>query len=99
MTISKKRILTCIAAASIPLFFACSDDKPTSPSGGDDPVVSSAAALPESAAGQPEATSSSAEGSETITPESSAGPVVPSGFSMQTRYRYSSFHSAEEPPE
>ncbi|WP_295098036.1 histidine phosphatase family protein [uncultured Fibrobacter sp.] len=83
MTISKKRILTCIAAASIPLFFACSDDKPTSPSGGDDPVVSSAAALPESAAGQPEATSSSAEGSETITPESSAGPVVESSSATE----------------
>ena len=82
MTISKKRILTCIAAASIPLFFACSDDKPTSPSGGD-PVVSSAAALPESAAGQPEATSSSAEGSETITPESSAGPVVESSSATE----------------
>ena len=72
MTISKKRILTCIAAASIPLFFACSDDKPTSPSGGDDPVVSSA-----------EATSSSAEGSETITPESSAGPVVESSSATE----------------
>lgn len=83
MTISKKRILTCIAAASIPLFFACSDDKPTSPSGGDDPVVSSAAALPESAAGQPEATSSSAEGSETTTPESSAGPVVESSSATE----------------
>ena len=83
MTISKKRILTCIAAASIPLFFACSDDKPSSPSGGDEPAVSSAVALPESAAGQPEATSSSAEGSEIITPESSDAQVVESSSATE----------------
>lgn len=72
MTISKKRFLTCIAAASIPLFFACSDDKPTSPaSDNNDTVSSSSDVLPVSSAILPDQSSSSIEGTVVIESSSS----------------------------
>ena len=72
MTISKKRFLTCIAAASIPLFFACSDDKPTSPaSDNNDTVSSSSDVLPVSSAILPDQSSSSIEGTVIIESSSS----------------------------
>lgn len=77
MKLSKKRILTCIAAASIPLFFACSDDKPSSPDVvGPDVPSSSAATLPESTDSQPDLSSSSIEGAVIIESSAAQDPLT-----------------------
>ena len=84
MTISKKRILTCIAAASIPLFFACSDDKPSSPtSDNNDPVSSESATLPESSTIAPEQSSSSVETPDIIVSSATDPLVVESSSSAE----------------
>ena len=84
MTISKKRVLTCIAAASIPLFFACSDDKPSSPtSDNNDPVSSESATLPESSTIAPEQSSSSVETPDIIVSSATDPLVVESSSSAE----------------
>ena len=100
MTISKKRFLTCIAAASIPLFFACSDDKPTSPaSDNNDTVSSSSDVLPVSSAILPDQSSSSIEGTVIIESSSSEEQQVLESSSSEEIVPESSSARFREPTE
>ena len=79
MKISKQRILSCIAAASITLLFACGDDKSSSPNTDTDLIPSSASVL--DSINNPGIPGSSAV--ENISSDSSTDPLAQSSESTQ----------------